>query len=110
MADNKHTAPPCCIGSDHLNGISKLVEEMGELQTVIGKAMAIGSFGEHWSHENLARWAEEEMGDVIAAIYFVAHNNDLCSHSIEARATRKRQLFCQWDAEQSTDHDGQLKT
>lgn len=87
------------IGSSRWPGISKLVEELGELGQVAGKLM--GSRGRimHWDGSNLRERMQEEMGDVLAAISFVTEKCDLDDAKITERARAKYITFCGW-------HDG----
>ena len=62
------------IGSRVWPGTSKLVEEMGELQQVLGKLIATGGDTDHWSGD-LRRMLVEELGDVSAAVRFFAVEN-----------------------------------
>lgn len=93
------TAPgPYSIGSGHLPGLSKLVEELGELGQVLGKYLGAGGHPHHWDGSNLDRRAEAEMGDVLAAIqFFVEANPDrFAPNVVEARAIEKLDLFRLW--------------
>lgn len=88
---------PYCIGSDEWNGLSKLIEELGELQQVCGKL--VGSEGSiaHWSG-NLQDKFVEELGDVYAAMdYFIEQNLVDLDSDIAYQAHRKLQTFRQWD-------------
>lgn len=89
---------PYCIGSDEWNGLSKLIEELGELQQVCGKL--IGSQGdiEHWSG-NLKEKLIEELGDAYAAMDFFMDMNISPEEQkmIYQRAYDKYQLFSKWN-------------
>jgi O-acetyl-ADP-ribose deacetylase (regulator of RNase III)/NTP pyrophosphatase (non-canonical NTP hydrolase) len=62
------------IGSDTWNGMSKLVEEMGELHQVCGKLMGNGGELSYWSGDLMPKFIEE-IGDVLAALdFFIMHN------------------------------------
>lgn len=88
---------PYCIGSDEWNGLSKLIEELGELQQVCGKL--IGSEGSlhHWSG-NLREKFIEEIGDVFAALdFFIENNFDEEEYSeIVDQSWRKYEQFVKW--------------
>jgi NTP pyrophosphatase (non-canonical NTP hydrolase) len=89
------------IGSDKWPGISKLIEESGEVLQVCGKLM--GAQGEimHWDGTNLRERLMEELGDVIAAAQFVTAYCDLDPVFISERADAKLALFEQWHREQT---------
>lgn len=55
-------------------GVSKLVEETGELLQVIGKLMATGDSPEHWSGADLRQEFVIELADVHAALSFVSQH------------------------------------
>lgn len=94
------SAPPYSIGSDIWPGVSKLIEEMGELHQVLGKLIATGGEAQHWDGSNLRERLVEEMGDVRAALSFVAAVNDLDPDAIHRRHFTKSVLFNQWHSEQ----------
>jgi NTP pyrophosphatase (non-canonical NTP hydrolase) len=89
------------IGSNVWPGTSKLMEEMGELQQVLGKLIAVHGRTEHWSGDLRSKLIEE-LGDVLAAIEFF--NTANMTHEerqyIHNRATEKLALFRRWHAEQ----------
>lgn len=95
-----HIAGPYCIGSDKLNGLSKLIEESGEMLQTLGKMIAIGSMGDHWDGTNLKDRVEDEIADVLAAIKFFAEKNGLDHEKMRVRKLEKYDTFCQWDHEQ----------
>ncbi len=83
------------------NGFSKLAEETGELQQVIGKVLAYGL--ECDNHPDggkpLTDRFIEESGDVIASIYFIAQKYNLNINAIDRRVSSKLTIFKQWDKE-----------
>jgi NTP pyrophosphatase (non-canonical NTP hydrolase) len=89
---------PFRIGSDHCPGFSKLTEEMGELQQVIGKIEGFGGFGVHWDGQNLGESLEKEIADVLAAIEFVTAKNidHLSRQRISRRKWVKYERFRMW--------------
>lgn len=85
------------IGDKEWAGLSKLVEECGEVQQVLGKL--IGSRGDvnHYDGSNLRDRLEEELADLLAAIMFFTMANGLgASGNIGERAKQKYELFVQW--------------
>lgn len=93
------TAPDMfAIGSPKWPGLSKLTEESGEAQQVIGKLMGTGGETAHWDGTNLYHRLIDEVGDTLAACRFVGEKNG-CSSAIEKRAMQKLALFNQWHAE-----------
>lgn len=89
------------IGGKVWTGTSKLLEEMGELQQVLGKL--IGSHGEtaHYDGSDLRQRLVEEMGDVYAALTFFEGHNLTHAEILLAvdRATTKLALFKKWHSE-----------
>jgi len=82
-------------------GISKLIEEAGEVQQVCGKLLGTGGAEEHWDGSNLRTRLEDEIADLTAACAFVRIHNKLDIDRIEARAKEKLRLFKQWHEEQT---------
>lgn len=82
------------------HGIAKLMEEMGELQTVLGKLMAYPN-GEHPDMRYappLLNRLRDELADVLAATqFFIGHNltGEECE-AIEARVAYKTRRLEEW--------------
>jgi NTP pyrophosphatase (non-canonical NTP hydrolase) len=87
------------FGSDNWPGLSKLVEECGEVIQVCGKIMGTGGQFEHWDGSNLAERLEDELGDLTAAIDFVTFHVGLLRSRIAQRAEEKFDTFERWHAE-----------
>lgn len=87
------------IGSTVWPGISKLIEECGEVVQVAGKLM--GSKGEilHWDGTNLKDRLESELGDLAAAINFVIDHCGLDLIAVDARHKEKARTFEAWHRE-----------
>jgi NTP pyrophosphatase (non-canonical NTP hydrolase) len=86
------------IGSQVWPGTSKLLEEMGELQQVLGKLIATAGETKHWEGKDLKERLIEELADVKAAIIFFSLTN-LTPAECEAivkRADAKSDLFLAW--------------
>lgn len=80
-------------------GLSKLVEETGEVCQVVGKVLAYG-LGEHPDGTpSLKERLEDEIGDLDAILGFVARKLDLDEGKIRERSILKRYLFDEWDAD-----------
>lgn len=78
-------------------GISKLIEECGELQQDLGKFLTYG-MGEHPDGKGpLRERIENEMADVLAAIQLVIQKHQLSTARINYRAQKKLELFLEWD-------------
>jgi NTP pyrophosphatase (non-canonical NTP hydrolase) len=84
------------IGSKRWPGISKLIEECGEVVQVCGKLMRLRGELAHWDGTNLRERLQDELGDLLAAISFVIHFCDLDDTAIQKRAYKKRALFEHW--------------
>lgn len=89
------------IGADEWPGISKLVEECGEVLQVCGKLIANEGKLEHWDGTNLRARLVEELADLIAAIRFVEQHAGYGPSLIEDRARHKLALFEKWHYEQA---------
>lgn len=87
---------PYSIGADSWNGLSKLVEECGEVQQVIGKIQGTDGKEIHWDGSNLRDRLTEEVADVIAAGLFVASKNNL---NVSDRILMKLAKFGTWNSE-----------
>jgi NTP pyrophosphatase (non-canonical NTP hydrolase) len=79
-------------------GVAKLIEECGELQQVLGKRLAYWTADKHPDGSDLRERMQEEMGDVLAAIWFVVDMLDLDADAIERRQDHKHGLFNTWQA------------
>jgi NTP pyrophosphatase (non-canonical NTP hydrolase) len=87
------------IGDRKWPGISKLVEECGEVLQVAGKLMGSRGQVEHWNVENLKCALEDEIADLMAACDFVIHFCRLRVEHISARRKRKLDTFSKWHRE-----------
>lgn len=88
------------IGSTVCPGLSKLIEECGEVLQVAGKLIATGGTNEHWDGSHLHRRMHDELADLIAAITFYAMNNGVNQKSLTQRAENKIEQFREWHAKQ----------
>lgn len=80
-------------------GMTKLIEECGELVQALGKKLAYYDTDEHPDGgPPLSRRLEDEMADVSAAIEFVADKLRLDWNRIWHRRGEKRERFEKWDA------------
>jgi NTP pyrophosphatase (non-canonical NTP hydrolase) len=85
-------------------GLSKLIEECGEVLQVAGKIQGAGGIDvRHWDEvvvkQTLRERLEDEIGDLLAAINFVVDKNRLSLSKIQARRDCKLDQFQTWDAE-----------
>lgn len=90
------SAGPYSIGSNHWPGLSKLIEEAGEVGQVAGKILGTGGKVDHWDGSNLKEKLEEELADLSAAILFVMAKNNLDQLVINRRIAQKLELFERW--------------
>jgi NTP pyrophosphatase (non-canonical NTP hydrolase) len=86
------------IGDKVWPGISKLIEECGEVVQVCGKLLGTGGKEVHWEGSNLRERLVEELGDLLGAIRFVAKWNKIDVWQIEHRAELKLRRFESWHA------------
>lgn len=94
------SAGPYSIGSSHWPGLSKLIEEAGEVQQVAGKIIATGGDAKHFDGSDLRERLTEELGDLIAACNFVALVNGIDYERMQERVNKKLSLFETWHLEQ----------
>jgi NTP pyrophosphatase (non-canonical NTP hydrolase) len=88
------------IGSKVWPGLSKLIEEAGEVQQVCGKLLGTGGEHAHWDGSNLRERLEDEIADLIAACRFVQDANQLDSVRIFERIGTKLATFHMWHQNQ----------
>ena len=90
------------IGAEEWNGLSKLIEECGEVMQVAGKLIATDGKTAHWDgKQNLDSRLEEELGDLMGAINFFLRKNNLDLDRINARSMYKVGLFEKWSKQQT---------
>ena len=87
-------------------GLAKLGEEIGELQVELGKLQQV--IGKYYAYPGgeghpdglgpMRMRLEDEMADVLAAIYFVRNTMNLNRNRITDRQILKEKLFAEWDA------------
>mgnify|MGYP003586498230 CR=1 FL=1 len=81
----------------HYDGLTKLIEECGELIQVASKKQAFFTTDKHPDGAgSLKRRLEEESADVIAACIFVVENFKLDQKFIEERVEKKLKRFRDW--------------
>lgn len=81
-------------------GLTKLVEECGELTQIAAKKIAYPDTNLHPDGAgNMLRRLEEEIADVVAACGFVVEKMGLNSRRIGLRSQNKLTLFRSWDGE-----------
>lgn len=85
------------IGSRVWPGTAKLLEEMGELQQVLGKLIAVSGDAKHWSGD-LREMLVEELADVQAALHFFAAQNISTGEWLDMikRVDEKIARFSKW--------------
>jgi NTP pyrophosphatase (non-canonical NTP hydrolase) len=87
------------------SGISKLIEECGELVQVLGKKLAYWFTDAHPDGKPLKLRIEHEIGDVQAACDFVTKYHGLSGSTIAARRRQKLELFERWQADPTNNRD-----
>ena len=93
------SAGPYSIGSSIWPGLSKVIEEMGELGQVLGKLIGSGGQLDHFDGTNLGTRMIEEIGDLRAALDYFTTANGLPERALAERTARKRALFQRWHDE-----------
>ena len=80
-------------------GLTKIVEECGELIQICAKKIAYMKEDFHPDGQFMRGEIEKEMADVLASIEFVAAKWNLNREVINNRMTHKLRLYNQWDKE-----------
>jgi hypothetical protein len=96
VSDVRDKAGPYSIGSDTWPGLSKLIEECGEVIQVAGKLIAANGDPNHWDGTDLHERLQEELGDLLAAIAFVEQRCGLKRNAIDRRSLTKLLKFNEW--------------
>lgn len=94
---------PYSIGGRPLPGLSKVLEEAGEVIQVGGKFIATGGAAQHWDGTDLHERMRDELADLSAAITFYLEANGIHSDERDAALFRERVLtklmqFRSWHA------------
>lgn len=83
------------IGGTLWPGLSKLIEECGEVLQIAGKLIGSEGKTDHWSGD-LRPMLIEELGDLAAAMEFFATINGLDIDALDARREKKLDMFERW--------------
>ncbi len=86
------------IGDAEWPGISKLIEEAGEVSQICGKLLGTGGVVQHWDGSDLKVELEKELADLLAAVEFVVKHSNLDASTIKNRFALKLRRFEQWHA------------
>lgn len=84
------------IGSTVYPGLSKLIEECGEVLQIAGKLIATGGKTEHWDGSDLRERMMDELSDLMAACDFFAITNGFPVERIIKRLDAKISQFQEW--------------
>jgi len=80
-------------------GLTKLIEECGELIQIAAKKSAYMNDTIHPDGQNIDARLEEEIADVLASIKFVSEKFNLNNGLIEYRKMNKLNMFGKYDKE-----------
>lgn len=83
----------------HSDGLTKLMEECGELIQIAAKKSAFPDSEIHPDGKSINIRLQEEIADVVAAISLVVAVFDLDRKFIDDRANTKAQLFFEWQSD-----------
>lgn len=84
-------------------GLTKLLEELGELSQIAAKKIAYMETDEHPDGlGSMKARMEDEVADVVAAIMFVADKFDLDYEKMEDRVVLKYERFQKWDEQSAS--------
>lgn len=95
----KQGAGAYSIGSATWPGLSKLIEEAGEVMQVAGKIIGAGGDTDHWDGTDLRPRLENELADLLAAIKFVMDKNALNQRIMRKRSEAKQAVFDEWHSQ-----------
>jgi NTP pyrophosphatase (non-canonical NTP hydrolase) len=84
------------IGGSLWPGISKLIEECGEVLLTAGKLIGSRGVVEHWDGSNLLLALQDELAGLLAAISFVTTKNALDQSYMAKRLDEKLARFNKW--------------
>lgn len=88
------------IGSTVCPGLSKLIEECGEVLQVAGKLIATGGTPNHWDGTDLHQEMQDELADLQAAIVFFGSRNGIDFGRFSERTEAKLELYKKWHVDQ----------
>ena len=88
------------IGADIWPGLSKLLEEAGEVVQIGGKLMGTAGKHAHWDGSDLRDRLTEELADLTAAVEFFIAHNPIDRDEVTARAATKLATYNRWHREQ----------
>lgn len=83
----------------HNKGLTKLMEECGELIQILAKKLAYIDTDIHLGDNPIKHRMEDEIADVVAAITFVVEQFDLDVPYMSTRANKKIELYEKWAKE-----------
>lgn len=86
----------------HCKGLTKAIEEMGELIQVLAKKQAYLDTDIHPDGLSLRTRMEEEIADVRASLLFIEEKFDLDTSFIDNREIKKLRTYRIWDADESS--------
>ena len=86
-------------------GTAKLVEEMGELGTNLGKLMSNGGQVHYWGGIKIGEEIQDELADVAAALAFFLAINGFDMARFDKRMNAKLERYLQWRTENRTETD-----
>jgi NTP pyrophosphatase (non-canonical NTP hydrolase) len=81
----------------HEKGLTKLIEECGELIQIAAKQSAYLGDDSHPDGSHMPTRMQEEMGDVLAAIDYVVGSFQLSLKEIDRRRNMKFKTYEKWD-------------
>jgi isocitrate/isopropylmalate dehydrogenase len=96
------------IGDEVWPGMAKVIEEMGELQTVMAKIMSCSGGVEYWDGTDLFEKLMEELADVEAALWFFELINEKVRWRRDQlylrRVRQKQDQYLQWHMKNRETH------
>lgn len=101
------SAGPYSIGSEKWPGLSKLIEECGEVLQVCGKIVGADGENTHFDGTNLRERLEDEIADLWAAISYVSQKCELDRVRLDFLSNQKRLVFEMWHEEEQQKEKGE---
>lgn len=77
-------------------GLSKVIEESGEVLQICGKIMAIRGGDTYYNGEDLRVELENEVSDLLASLTYLIRENDLDKARINRRVQMKLAKYQNW--------------
>jgi NTP pyrophosphatase (non-canonical NTP hydrolase) len=92
-----------CFSTENWPGLSKLIEECGEVTQVAAKIIGRGGKTDYWGGRDLTADLQAELGDLLAIIEYTIQRNQLDRFSINRRIEKKLSWYEDWEKEHNVE-------